>query len=399
MTRKAQILAKPHKCRHGHSATICDRFERKTKESALPCRKKLLRRRPPPRRSRQSSSARARPACSRCSSSACSASRRTSSIRSAHAGGQCTELYPDKPIYDIPALPVCGAQELVDRLLQQIKPFDASSISARRSSSSQPLEDGRFHVTTSAGTRFIAGAVVIAAGVGSFQPRRLAVEGVEAFEGRQVHYRVKSAADFHGQRARDLRRRRFGARLDDRPCGKAASIADAGASSRASFARRPPSVARMRELVAAGRMRFVRGQCRGHAQRRAARSTASTSTHRRQATADCRRRAPARVLRAASEARPDRRVGPRARQEGAQGGHGEVPDQRAGHLRDRRHQHLSGQEEADPERLPRGGAGRVRDPASPESREEGSSCSTRRRARSCRSGWASREPQPHGARR
>jgi len=117
----------------------------------------------------------------------------------AQAGGQCTELYPDKPIYDIPALPICGAQELIDRLLEQAKPFHATFHLGQEVTELQLLDGGKFHVATSTGTRLIAGAVVIAAGVGSFQPRRLALPGVEEFEGRNVHYRVRSAADFHGR--------------------------------------------------------------------------------------------------------------------------------------------------------------------------------------------------------
>jgi thioredoxin reductase (NADPH) len=115
-----------------------------------------------------------------------------------HPGGQCAELYPDKPIYDIPALPVCGAQELVDRLLQQIQPFNPQFHFGEEVAALQKREDGRFDLQTAAGTRFIAKAVVIAAGLGSFQPRRLGVEGAEAYEGEQIHYRVKSAAEFYG---------------------------------------------------------------------------------------------------------------------------------------------------------------------------------------------------------
>ena len=114
-------------------------------------------------------------------------------------GGQCTELYPDKPIYDIPALPVCGAQELVDRLMQQIKPFDPQFHLGEEVLEVAPQPDRRFRVATSAGTVFDAGAIVIAAGVGSFQPRRIGVPGSEAFEGTQIHYRVRSAADYRGQ--------------------------------------------------------------------------------------------------------------------------------------------------------------------------------------------------------
>ena len=89
----------------------------------------------------------------------------------AHPGGQCAELYPDKPIYDIPALPVCGAQELVDRLMQQIKPFNPQFHLGQEVTELARREDGRFRVRTATGTTFNAGAVVIAGGVGSFQAR------------------------------------------------------------------------------------------------------------------------------------------------------------------------------------------------------------------------------------
>ena len=87
-------------------------------------------------------------------------------------GGQCTELYPDKPIYDIPAVPVCTARELIDRLAEQIKPFNAGVHLGQEVTHVHKREDGRFDVETILGTRFDAGAVVIAGGVGSFQPRR-----------------------------------------------------------------------------------------------------------------------------------------------------------------------------------------------------------------------------------
>src|SRR5580698_9275810 len=114
----------------------------------------------------------------------------------AQPGGQCTELYPDKPIYDIPALPICGAQELIDRLLEQAKPFHATFHLGQEVTEVRPIEGGKFLVATATGTRLTAGAVVIAGGVGSFQARRLSIPGIEEFEGRSVHYRVKSAGDF-----------------------------------------------------------------------------------------------------------------------------------------------------------------------------------------------------------
>jgi thioredoxin reductase (NADPH) len=175
----------------------------------------------------------------------------------AQVGGQCTELYPEKPIYDIPALPICGAQELVDRLLEQAKPFNATFHLGQEVTEVAPQPDGKFLVATSTGNRLLAGAVVIAAGVGSFQPRRLALPGIEEFEGKSVHYRVKNAADFHG---RDLVICGGGDSALDWTvalCEKARSMTLV--HRRAEFRAAPATVARMRELVAAGKMQVVEG--------------------------------------------------------------------------------------------------------------------------------------------
>jgi thioredoxin reductase (NADPH) len=177
------------------------------------------------------------------------------------AGGQCTELYPDKPIYDIPALPICGAKELVDRLLEQAKPFHATFHLGQEVTEVHPLDGGKFHVATAAGTRMIAGAVVIAGGVGSFQPRRLVLAGIEEFEGRSVHYRVKAAADFHGL---DLVICGGGDSALDWTvalCGKARSLTLL--HRRPEFRAAPATVARMRELVRAGKMRVLEGNAVG----------------------------------------------------------------------------------------------------------------------------------------
>ncbi len=172
-------------------------------------------------------------------------------------GGQCTELYPDKPIYDIPALPICGAQELIDRLLEQAKPFNATFHLGHEVTEVRRLESGRFHVATALGTRLDAGAVVIAGGVGSFQPRKLGIPGVEAFEGTHVHYRVKAGADFSG---RDLVICGGGDSALDWTvalCEKARSLTLV--HRRAEFRAAPATVAKMRELVAAGKMRLLVG--------------------------------------------------------------------------------------------------------------------------------------------
>jgi thioredoxin reductase (NADPH) len=106
------------------------------------------------------------------------------------AGGQCSELYPDKPIYDIPALPVCGAQELVDRLLKQSEPFGPTFHLDQEVQNLTRLEDGTFYLATSKGTEFNAKTVIIAAGVGAFRPRRLSLNNIDGLEGKTVHYSV-----------------------------------------------------------------------------------------------------------------------------------------------------------------------------------------------------------------
>ena len=104
------------------------------------------------------------------------------------AGGQCVELYGDKPIYDIPALPACTGRELTDRLLEQIKPFATSLHFDQLVSHIARRDDGRFDVRTRAGLQFDCGAIVLAAGVGAFVPRTLKVAGLDAFEGRQLFH-------------------------------------------------------------------------------------------------------------------------------------------------------------------------------------------------------------------
>jgi thioredoxin reductase (NADPH) len=175
----------------------------------------------------------------------------------AHPGGQCTELYPDKPIYDIPALPVCGAQELVDRLLQQIKPFKPQFHLGQEVVEFARLDGGRFLVRTAAGMSFDAGTVVIAAGLGSFQPRRLGIEGIEGFEGGAIQYRVKNAADLAGKRLVI-----FGG--GDSALDWTLELLPRAASvdlvhRRSEFRAAPASVAKMREQVAAGRMQCFEG--------------------------------------------------------------------------------------------------------------------------------------------
>ena len=110
-----------------------------------------------------------------------------------HAGGQCLELYADKPIYDIPALPYCTGRELIERLQKQIEPFAAGFHLGQLVSSVAQRDDGRFDVGTDAGRRFIAKAIVVAGGVGAFQPRRLKIDGLERWRETQMFFRDSGA--------------------------------------------------------------------------------------------------------------------------------------------------------------------------------------------------------------
>jgi thioredoxin reductase (NADPH) len=106
-------------------------------------------------------------------------------------GGQCTELYPEKPIYDIPGLPIVTGQELSDRLMEQIKPFGAQFHLGQMASALEKLPDGRWKLSTDGDTEIVAPVVVIAAGGGSFVPKRPPIPGIEAYEGKGVHYAVR----------------------------------------------------------------------------------------------------------------------------------------------------------------------------------------------------------------
>jgi thioredoxin reductase (NADPH) len=176
-------------------------------------------------------------------------------------GGQCVELYPDKPIYDIPAVPVCTGQELTDNLLKQIEPFGATFHLSQEVSVLQKQDDGRFYLQTSHGTSFLTKTVFIAAGVGSFQARTLKVEGIDKFEGTQLFYRVKDPARFHG---RNLVICGGGDSALDWALdfvGKAESVILL--HRRDGFRAAPASVARMRELCEQMQMQQMVGQITG----------------------------------------------------------------------------------------------------------------------------------------
>ena len=114
-------------------------------------------------------------------------------------GGQCAELYPEKPIYDIPGLPEISGQELTDNLLKQISPFDPRFHYGEMVTELRRGDDGTLFVSTDQGKSFSAKAVVIAAGGGSFQPKRPPIPGIDAFEGKSVFYAVRQMEAFRGE--------------------------------------------------------------------------------------------------------------------------------------------------------------------------------------------------------
>ncbi len=115
-------------------------------------------------------------------------------------GGQCAELYPEKPIYDIPAIPVCTGAELVERLMEQIKPFSPAFHLGQMAEKLEKTPDGVWRLTTDRGTVLEAPVVVLAAGGGSFVPKKMPIKGIEAFEGTSVFYAVRKMDAFKGKR-------------------------------------------------------------------------------------------------------------------------------------------------------------------------------------------------------
>lgn len=114
-------------------------------------------------------------------------------------GGQCAELYPEKPIYDIPALPIVTGQELTDNLLEQIKPFDPTFHFSQMVEAVEKQPDGRFLLTTDMKEEFLTKVVVIAAGGGSFMPKKPPIPGIEEYEGTSVFYSVRKMDHFKGR--------------------------------------------------------------------------------------------------------------------------------------------------------------------------------------------------------
>jgi thioredoxin reductase (NADPH) len=173
-------------------------------------------------------------------------------------GGQCAELYPEKPIYDVPALPIVTGQELTDRLMEQIKPFGPEFHFSERIDELKKLDDGRFRLVTDAGTEFTTKVVIIAAGGGSFTPKRPPLDGIEAYEGTSVFYAVRKMESMRG---RDVVIVGGGDSALDwtlnlQPLAKSMTLIHR----RDDFRAAPHSVDKMRALVAEGQVRLMIGQ-------------------------------------------------------------------------------------------------------------------------------------------
>jgi thioredoxin reductase (NADPH) len=172
-------------------------------------------------------------------------------------GGQCAELYPEKPIYDVPGLTVVTGQELTDRLMEQIKPFNPTFHFSQRVESLERL-DGGFLLTTDMGTKFECKVLVIAAGGGSFTPKRPPLPGIEAYEGTSVFYSVRKMENFRG---RDVLIVGGGDSALDwslnlEPIAKSLTLLHR----RSEFRAAPASVQKMFDLVESGNISFKLGQ-------------------------------------------------------------------------------------------------------------------------------------------
>jgi thioredoxin reductase (NADPH) len=173
-------------------------------------------------------------------------------------GGQCAELYPEKPIYDIPGLPVVTGQGLTENLMEQIKPFGPEFHLSEMVDTCEKLPDGSFKLTTNHGTVFETRVVIIAAGGGSFQPKKPPISNVDQYEGQSVFYSVRKMDAFKGRKvliagggdsALDWT-------LNLHPIADRITLLHR----RDDFRAAPDSVKKMRELVEAGKIDLVIGQ-------------------------------------------------------------------------------------------------------------------------------------------
>jgi thioredoxin reductase (NADPH) len=172
-------------------------------------------------------------------------------------GGQCAELYPEKPIYDIPAYPVIGGQELTDRLMEQIAPFNPVFHFSQMAEKIEKLDDGNWRLTTDMGTVLQAPVIVIAAGGGSFVPKKPSIPDIEDYEGESVFYAVRKMETFRGK---DILIAGGGDSALDwllnlQPIAKSIGLIHR----RDEFRAAPDSVNKMRELVEQGKAHLYTG--------------------------------------------------------------------------------------------------------------------------------------------
>ena len=177
-------------------------------------------------------------------------------------GGQCAELYPDKPIYDIPAYPVIGAQELVEKLLEQIKPFHPTFHLNQQVTEVKAADGQGFTVKTSAGTEFLAKSVVVAGGVGAFQPVLLKLDGIERFDNTQLFYKVLEPGQHAGKHVAVLGGGDSALDWTLNLADKAASMTLIHRSDK--FRAQTASVNKMKALCDAGKMKFLAGHTHGY---------------------------------------------------------------------------------------------------------------------------------------
>ena len=173
-------------------------------------------------------------------------------------GGQCAELYPEKPIYDIPAYPEISGQELTDKLMEQIAPFSPGFHLQQMAEKLEKTDDGKWKLTTDLGTTFIARIIIIAAGGGSFVPKKPPIPGIEEYEGKSVFYAVRKMEQFRdkklvivggGDSALDWT-------INLQPLAQNLTLIHR----RDNFRAAPDSVGKMRDLVEGGKMSFQTGQ-------------------------------------------------------------------------------------------------------------------------------------------
>ena len=274
-------------------------------------------------------------------------------------GGQCAELYPEKPIYDIPGFPIVSGQELVDNLMKQIHPFAPTFHLGEMVTGLETLgtpEKPLFRLTTDNEKAIEAKAILIAAGGGSFQPKRPPIQGLEAYEEKSVFYSVRKMDHFRDRRvvivgggdsALDWA-------LNLHPVARRITLVHR----RDAFRAAPHSVNAMRALVNSGDMDFVLGQVTGV---KGADGQLSALTIRRENGEVYDHEADDMLpfFGLTMKLGPIANWGLNLHENLIPGRYGRLRNERARHFRGRRHQHLSGQAQAHSLRLPRGGARRA----------------------------------------